>query len=152
MFATASDAVIAVSNGVAWVGDVDASAPAMQSQYAGGPQPNRLSRLDLRTGAVTHWITVPNREPGVIGYAVDGSPFVLAWSAQGFDVLLVASPGQARTLASYPPAAGEGGWSAIADGSTEWLSGPDGLYRYDGSALRRVVATGQATLPANRCI
>ena len=58
-------------------------------------------------------------------------------------------------LATYPPGLSDRDldqWTAIADRTGEWVSGLDGLYRLEGSSLRRAVPTGHVTHPANRCL
>jgi hypothetical protein len=145
--------VSAVSGNIAWVLDVDPAAPA---QTAGGRQlPNRLSQLDVRTGVSSAWMTTPNMTPQVIGYDGSGDPFVMASGPAGRELLLATAPQNVLHLTPLPAGLSDrdaGQWTAIADRGGDWVSGSDGLYRYEGSGLRRVVATGHVTHPANRCI
>jgi len=145
--------VSAVSGGTAWVLDVDPSAPA-QAQ-GGRAAPNRLSQLDVRTGASVPWLTTPGLLPRVIGYDSSGDPVALASGPAGRELLLATAPQNVLHLATYPPGLSDRDldqWTAIADRTGEWVSGLDGLYRLEGSSLRRAVPTGHVTHPANRCL
>ena len=144
-----------VTDETAWVWDVDPSAPASFSAFAGANMPNRISRLDLRSGVLTNWVTTADAVPNVIGFDLNGRPFIVANGQQESAVELVPAPNQVVNVTTYR--VGPGGpvfqpHTAIADESGEWLGGPDGLYRYDASGFHRVAATGKATDPANRCV
>ncbi|HKA12084.1 MAG TPA: hypothetical protein VKI99_16610 [Candidatus Dormibacteraeota bacterium] len=144
-----------VTTETAWVWDVDPSAPASFSAFAGASVPNRISRLDLRSGALTNWVTTVDAVPNVIGFDIKGSPFIVASGRQESAVELVPAPNHVVKVTTYP--VGPGGpvfqpRTAIADASGAWLGGPDGLYRYDASGFHRVAATGKVTDPANRCV
>lgn len=147
--------VTSVLNETAWVWDVDPSARASYSAFAGANMPNRLSRLDLRSGALTHWVTTADAVPNVIGFDVHGSPFIVANGQQENVVELIPAQGQVVKVTTYP--VGPKGpvfqpRTAIADESGEWLGGPDGLYRYDASGFHRVAASGKVAEPVNRCL
>src|SRR5262249_58327026 len=64
-----------VTDETAWVWDVDPSAPASFSAFAGANMPNRISRLDLRSGVLTNWVTTADAVPNVIGFDLNGRPF-----------------------------------------------------------------------------
>lgn len=147
--------VTSVLNETAWVWDVDPSARASYSAFAGANMPNRLSRLDLRGGALTHWVTTADAVPNVIGFDVHGSPFIVANGQQENVVELIPAQGQVVKVTTYP--VGPKGpvfqpRTAIADESGEWLGGPDGLYRYDASGFHRVAASGKVAESVNRCL
>jgi len=144
-----------VANETAWVWDVDPSARASYSAFAGANVPNRVSRLDLRSGALTHWVTTADAVPNVIGFDIHGSPFIVAKGQQESVVELVPAPDRVVNVTTYrvgPSGPVFDPRTAIADESGEWLGGPDGLYRYDASGFHRVAATGKVTDPVNRCV
>jgi len=123
--------------------------------FAGANMPNRVSRLDLRSGALTHWVTTADAVPNVIGFDIHGSPFIVAKGQQESVVELVPAPDRVVNVTTYR--VGPNGpvfdpRTAIADESGEWLGGPDGLYRYDASGFHRVAATGRVTDPVNHCV
>jgi hypothetical protein len=63
-----SDRIVdGASNGVAWVLDVDPAAEPLVNPASGERTPNRLSRLDLRTGRLTSWFTAAGGRLAVIG-------------------------------------------------------------------------------------
>ncbi|HKA50054.1 MAG TPA: hypothetical protein VKK19_10745, partial [Candidatus Dormibacteraeota bacterium] len=104
---------------------------------------------------LTNWVTTADAVPNVIGFDLNGRPFIVANGQQESAVELVPAPNQVVNVTTYR--VGPGGpvfqpHTAIADESGEWLGGPDGLYRYDASGFHRVAATGKATDPANRCV
>ena len=144
-----------VANETAWVWDVDPSVRASYSAFAGANMPNRVSRLDLRSGALTHWVTTAEAVPKVIGLDIHGSPFIVAKGQQESVVELVPVPDRGVNVTTYR--VGPNGpvfdpRTAIADEAGEWLGGPDGLYRYDASGFHRVAATGRVTDPVNHCV
>ena len=150
-----SDRVVdAIQGSAAWVTDIDPAARAATSQEAGGPVPNRLSRLDLKTGILTHWFTFPDALPEVIGYDVNGNPVVAAVGQTGTDVWLTRSPGQATRIASYagvgltPPLRD----SAIGDSHGVWIGAPDGVYLYGPDGYRRIAATAHWAAIGSSCV
>ena len=109
----------------AWVGSYGESTP-------------RLLRIDLRTGAVSSWLTVAGLE--FLGLDHEGLPLATVNGVDRSHLLLVTAPGQSLQLFSGPS---NGQFiAAVADQTATWIgggqSGDEGIYVYTGgSALRK---------------
>jgi hypothetical protein len=129
----------AVAAGGAWSYSVDGNRFGSSS----------FARLDLATGTVTTWFSVPSPaqvpEPGsktvlVIGFDKNQHPLVVVYvEGSAPEVWLVNAPGQATKLvglqlAQFTPQLG------ATDSRGTWIVGADGVYLFNDSGFHRVAS------------
>jgi hypothetical protein len=138
--------VLPIHAGGAWLTEVASSVPARNGQN--GPMANRLTRIDLQTGAKAAWFSAPNSYLTLLGFATDGMPQLLAHSDGGSQLIRVAAPGQVGE--AYPADIVP---TAVTDRNGTWLIQPDGkvlLFRPGSAPVR--IGRGEAGLkPAGVC-
>jgi hypothetical protein len=129
----------------AWSTDVDPKvAPPPQGAFM---RANRVEHLDLKTGAVTPWMTRGGQQVFVDGVDADGHPFIEVGTATTSEVWIASSPTSAEKLFSSSPGdpSSTGLWFSQPDtGGRVWFASSNGISLYQpGSGLQLMVATAQ---------
>jgi hypothetical protein len=146
--------VLAVRDGVAWIGLADPRDPSPPRLTSGDLTFDSIARVDLATGKQTLWFYRPGEAVSLLGLDTRGRPVVGLATNASFDfnhvteVRLVLQPGDAGALVF------SGGWGLQApqrDGERLWFGGASGIYLYTAAhGLQMVSTTGG--LPVGRCL
>jgi hypothetical protein len=136
-----------VGDHFAYGADVDPADPSPPVQNGPGPAPgNRIEKLDLATGTVTHVLTINGHRVYPEGLDASQNPIVGANTSSAFTVQLTPSNVQIFSGASMDTTSGDPDpWSALADSTGIWFSSLAGvIWRYGpgDTAAHQVAATG----------
>jgi hypothetical protein len=138
-----------------WVGTVN---PADPNPLAGlSTQPNQLDRFSLVDRTRVAWFYRPSTAPRVIGFDIQGHPFVWAVNGKngvidgdyGAELLLLTSPQSRRSIFKGSAQLFGSSVVTISDSHGTWLGTDHGIYLYTGAVLIKV--SSQPGYPANGC-
>jgi hypothetical protein len=145
--------VMAVRDGLAWIGLVDPRDPSPPRLTSGDLTFDSIARLDLASGIQTLWFYRPGEAVSLLGLDGRDRPVVGLATNASFDfnrvseVRFVERPGDAGTLIF------SGGWGLQGpqrDGDRMWFGGASGIYLYTARhSLQNVSTVGG--LPVGRC-
>jgi hypothetical protein len=100
----------------------------------GGPLPDTLLRLDLRTGAVQEWFRKRGVFPNVIGFDWNGRPLVILGQTLG-DLVVVTGASSVQPIAGGTPDVtfSQVIPSLVAFSDGFWFTADQGLFSYSGN-------------------
>lgn len=126
-----------VAGGAGWRTDYNTADPTVHNGPTGG---NRLTRVDLATGAETTWLYQQGADwVQVMGFDLKGHPIVVVGMGNQITIWLL-SDSVHRTQITTGPA--NYGW-AMGDSNGIWLSGADGTSLYTSAGgLEKMSSTG----------
>ncbi len=99
----------------------------------GGPVPDTLLRLDLRTGVVQEWFRKRGVFPNVIGFDWNGRPLVILGQTLG-DLVVVTGAGSVQPIAggTRDVTFSQVSSSMVAFSDGFWFTADQGLFSYSG--------------------
>ena len=126
----------AISDGAAYGQDLDPALPPLPPA-AGPTASDRITRLDLATGAVSTVSSYPGASAQVLG-VFHAMPLIEVRPTSSYTVLL----GAGTTVFAGPPDTANPSGPVVVDGATVWFSSQNAaVWRWDGAARAARVAS-----------